>query len=92
MPHVIVEGGFPALVGMLNILAGQFQHADHWQSLVQPDGDLGLKHRDSAEPLTALGLFLYLFAQDSRDRITMVPRKLGNLDIAPAFVFQVVNR
>src|SRR5207245_3652166 len=89
---VVVECGFPAAVGMLPIRSRQFKHAADWKLLFEPLSNLGIKHRHRAAPVACFRLLLYFFSQHPRNRIPVVTGKFSDLDIGPAFLFQVVNR
>ena len=72
LAHVIVEGRFSSLVGMLGICPRQLKHADHRDILVQPVRDLGIKYGDRAYPLTGLRLLVHVFSQHAGNRVAMV--------------------
>ena len=91
MPDVVVKRGFPAAVGMFLICSRQFQHARDRQLLVEPLGNLRIKHRHRTAPVARFGLLLYFFSQHTRYRVPMMTGKFRDLDISPAFLFQVVN-
>jgi hypothetical protein len=76
---------------MLPIGSCQFQHARHWQLLVEPLLNLGSKHRHGTAPLARFWLFVHLFSQHPRNRISVMTGKFRDLDIGPAFLFQIVN-
>ncbi len=76
---------------MFLICSRQFQHARDRQLLVEPLGNLRIKDRHRAAPVARFRVLLYFFSQHPRNRVPVVTGKFRNLDIGPAFLFQVVN-
>jgi len=76
---------------MVPIRSRQLQHAGHRQILVEPLGNLGLKHRHSTAPIARFRLLLHILAQHTGDGIAMMAGELGDLDVRPALLFQVID-
>jgi hypothetical protein len=77
---------------MLSIRSRQFQHAGHWQILVEPLGNLSIKYRHRTAPITRFRELVDVFWQHTRNRVPVVTGTFRDLHIGPAFLFQVVNR
>jgi len=77
---------------MFCIRSRQFKHAAHQQILVEPVRYLRIKYCHRTAASARLRLLVYLFSQHTRDGVSVVTSKFCDLDIAPAFLFQIINR
>jgi len=76
---------------MIRVCASSFQHTDHRDILVEPLSNLSVKDRNSAGTLSGFRFLLHLFASDAGNGVAVMASKFSDLDITPAFLFQVVN-
>ena len=77
---------------MFHIRSRQFQHTAHQEILVEPARYLCIKDCHRTAAIARLWVLVDVFSQHPRDRVSVVTGKFRDLDIGPAFVFQIVNR
>jgi hypothetical protein len=68
------------------------QHQREDGQLVEPVRYLRIKYCHRTTPSARLRLLVYVFSQHTRDCVSVVTGKFCDLDIAPAFLFQIINR
>jgi len=76
---------------MGNVSASDLQHALDAPFLVEPGADLGIEERHRTGALARGGVLVKRFAEHACDRIAVMADKGGNLDVAPAFLIEIMN-
>jgi hypothetical protein len=89
--HLIVKCRAAAGVGMGNVSASDLQQALDAPFLVEPSADLGVEDRHCTGALAWGRVLVKRFAEHARDGVAVMADKGGNLDIAPAFLIEVMN-